>query len=110
MRTKFLLLTLPLVASCTTMSDSLELGTGLGLASGAAATYSGFSAGGNNPTFQTVAIGAGIGTTIGLATAYFTHKKVESDRQSCQTDQIETHFGDLPPSPFIVPKMNFQKG
>jgi hypothetical protein len=110
MKKQYLLPLLLLLTSCTTMNDSLELGAGLGFATGAGATYAGFSAGGNNPSLQTVAIGAGVGTIVGLATSYFTHRKLESDRQSCQENQIETHFGDLPPSPFVVPKTLPKKG
>lgn len=110
MRKELFLLTLPLIVSCTTMNDSLELGSGLGLAAGAATTYAGYSTGGRNPTLETVAVGAGIGATLGLLTSYFTHRKVAEDRQSCQAEQVESHYGDLPPSPFVVPQMSKRKG
>ena len=46
----------------------------------------------------------------GLIAAYFTHKAVEEDREQFHSDETEMHFGDLPPSPFVVPKMNRKKG
>lgn len=96
--------------SCATMNDSLQLGGGLGAAAGAASTYAGYKAGGQSPGLETVAIGAGIGSIAGLITSYFTHKKLESDRKENETNQFEVHFGDLPPSPFVVPKMTPKKG
>ena len=97
-------------ASCATMNDSLQLGGGLGGAAGAAATYVGYRAGGNTPSLETVAIGAGIGSIAGLITSYFTHKKLESDRKENEVQNFEVHFGDLPPSPFVVPKTTSKKG
>ena len=96
--------------SCATLDDSLQLGAGLGAASGVAATYAGHSATGKSPSFETVAAGAGIGLGLGLITSYFTHKKIAEDRLASQSDQVEMHFGDLPPSPFIFPKINSKKG
>lgn len=92
-----------LTPACSTMNDSLQLGASLGGAAGAAATFGGYSAGGKSPSFSTVAIGAGIGTAIGLLTSYLVHKQVAADRTACDSQQIEIRYGDLPPSPFIVP-------
>ena len=97
-------------SSCATMNDSLTLGASLGAATGAAATYIGYSAGGQSPALETVVVGAGIGTALGLITSYFTHKKVEEDRASYKSDQFEMYFGDLPPSPFIIPQSVTKKG
>lgn len=111
MRNKYVLFMVPLLStSCATMNDSLQLGAGIGAATGAAATYAGFSAGGKSPELGTVALGAGVGAAVGMITSYFTHKKVEEQRQSYQSDQTEMHFGDLPPSPFIVPRTLPKKG
>lgn len=97
-------------SGCATMDRSLELGGGLGAAAGIGAVYSGSAISGKAPSLEAVAIGAGIGSVIGLITSYFTHKSVVEDRKSNEADQIEMHFGDLPPSPFIVPKPQIKKG
>lgn len=111
MRYRYFVISITLLnISCATLDDSLQLGAGLGAASGVAATYAGYSAAENTPSFETVAAGAGIGLGIGLITSYFAHKKLAEDRLANQADQVEMHFGDLPPSPFIVPKMNPKKG
>ncbi len=111
MKYTYAILTLSiLTTSCATMNDSLQLGAGLGAASGAVATYTGYRAGGASPAFETVAIGAGIGSAIGLIASYFTHKKLDEDRKANNTQEFEMNFGDLPPSPFIVPKMIPKKG
>ena len=105
MRQRYLcLLLVGMLAGCSTLEQSLELGGGMGAIAGASAVYAGAEATtGKAPSLETIAISAGIGTVVGLVTSYYTHKSVEVDRQSCQSDQIEMHFGDLPPSPFIVP-------
>ncbi len=109
-KSKFAVILLLLFCSCSTLNQSLQLGVGLGTVSGAVAAYSGYSAGGQSPNLETIAIGAGIGAVIGLATSYFTHQSVTEDRKSCEADQIEMHFGDLPPSPFVIPKNLNKKG
>jgi len=97
-------------SGCASMNDSLKLGAGLGAATGAAAAYASSSASGQKPTLENVAIGAGIGTVVGLITSYFTHKQVAEDRKDYEVQQFEMNFGDLPPSPFVVPKMTPKKG
>lgn len=98
------------LTACSTMSESLQLGTGVGAAVGAAATYAGHSGAGSKPTIEDVGLGAGIGIGIGLITSYFTHKSVENERRDNSAYQTEIYFGDLPPSPFIVPKTNTKRG
>jgi hypothetical protein len=82
----------------------------MGALSGAAATYAAHASTGAEPSFENVALGAGIGLGVGLLTSYITHRQVEDDRQSYLSQQTEMHFGDLPPSPFITPKMTPKKG
>ena len=102
----FSLVTLLLVStSCATMNESLQLGAGMGVATGAAATYSAHASTGASPAAKDVALGAGIGLGIGLLTSYITHKQVEKDREDFLGGQTEMHFGDLPPSPFVIPKI-----
>lgn len=111
MKYRYLFSTIALVTtSCATMNESLQLGAGLGAMSGAAATYAAERSTGHEPPFENVALGAGIGLAVGLITSHIVHRSVEERRQSFQADQTEMHFGDLPPSPFIVPKMTPKKG
>lgn len=93
------------LTSCSTMNESLQLGGVLGAVSGVAATYAGFSAAESKVPGATISLSAGIGLGVGLLTSYLVHRRVEADRADYDTDQTEMHFGDLPPSPFIVPKM-----
>ncbi len=100
-----------LTTSCATMNESLELGGSMGALTGATATFVAHkSTSGESPAFGSVALGAGVGAIAGLVTSYFTHKNVEERRQSLQAEQTEMFFGDLPPSPFVVPKMSVKKG
>jgi hypothetical protein len=111
MKRNFLLTVLLLITtSCTTMNESLKLGATLGALSGAGATYAAQSESGRGSSGENVALGAGIGMAVGLVTSYIVHKQVEEDRQDTLLQQTEIHFGDLPPSPFIMPKFNPKKG
>jgi|GEM_PF-1433938 len=98
------LLPLVLTTACSTLNESLELGAGLGAASGAAAAFASYSSLGAKPPGGAVALSAGVGLGVGLLTSYLVHRRVETDRTDYEADQVEMHFGDLPPSPFIVPK------
>ncbi len=91
-------------AACSTLNESLELGAGLGAVSGAAATYVSYSTTGRSPPGGGITLGAGVGLGIGLLTSYLVHRQVGADRADCEADQVEMHFGDLPPSPFVIPK------
>lgn len=110
MKTNFILAALLLQTGCSTLNDSLKLGASMGTLAGAGATYAAQSGSGNSPSFENVALGAGIGLGVGLLTSYVTHRQVEEDRASYQFQQTEMTFGDLPPSPFVVPKMTPKKG
>jgi len=88
---------------CSTLNESIQLGGTLGSLAGAGATYAGHRGAGHSPIFGDVALGAGIGMAVGTLASYFIHGKVAEDRETCDIDQIELHFGDLPPSPFVVP-------
>lgn len=99
-----LMLITALASSCATMDESVRLGGTVGMATGIASVYTGHIGSGTPATLQDAAIGAGIGTILGVVTSYLIHGSVEERRQSLQSEQTEMHFGDLPPSPFIVPK------
>ena len=106
-----LVLLAALGSSCATMSESMQLGASMGGATGMAAVFAGRAGTGNSTSFNDIAIGAAIGTGLGVLTSYLVHGSVEERRQSLQLDQTEMHFGDLPPSPFVLPKSaNSKKG
>ncbi len=98
-----------LLTSCTTLDQSFRLGAATGAITGAAATYAGGGSSGKPPTLEEVGIGASIGLGIGLITSYFVHQSVVSDREE-SARQTEIYFGDLPPSPFVIPQPNIKKG
>lgn len=98
-----------LSVSCSTLDQSFRLGATTGALTGAAATYAGHEATGRSPTSEEVAIGASIGLGLGLITSYFIHQQVIEDREET-TRQTEIYFGDLPPSPFIIPQPKLKKG
>jgi hypothetical protein len=89
--------------SCATMNESVQLGATIGTLTGASAAYAGHVGAGSKTTLGDIAIGAGIGTVLGVITSYLVHGSVEEKRASLLSDQTEMHFGDLPPSPFIIP-------
>lgn len=91
------LLTLP---ACTTLNESLQLGATMGALTGAAAVYSGEQSAGIKPSGEHVLSGAAIGLGLGLITSHVIHQNVAS-RRATDPDQIDMHFGDLPPNPFI---------
>lgn len=97
-------LTLAITTGCSTMSESLQLGAGIGAMTGGMATYAGHRGAGHSPSVEDVALGAGIGLGVGLLTSYLTHKTVTEDRSEFDRSQTDMHFGDLPPSPFILPQ------
>lgn len=98
-----------LTASCTTLDQSFRLGATTGALTGAAATYAAHSLNGRNPSLEEVGLGATIGLGLGLITSYFVHQQVVEDREE-MTKQTEIYFGDLPPSPFMIPQLKLKKG
>ncbi len=102
--------TILLFCGCATLNDSLKLGAGVGALTGAAATFSAETAAHGQAKMENVALSAGIGAGIGILTSYLVHRSVESERSEDSSAQFEMHFGDLPPSPFIMPKTKAKKG
>lgn len=100
---------LSLAVSCSTLDQSFRLGAATGAIAGAAATYGANSAVGRNPSIEEVGIGASIGLGIGLIASYFVHQSVVEDREE-MSRQTEIYFGDLPPSPFVIPQPKQKKG
>lgn len=99
-----------MAASCSTMNESLQLGSGVGALTGATAVYSAGLSTASKPSTSSIATSAAIGAGLGLIASYFVHRSVENERKLQHADQTEMYFGDLPPSPFIVPKMKIKKG
>ena len=109
---KRILLLSPIVAltvSCSTLDQSFRMGAVTGALTGAAATYAAYGAEGRNPSAQEVGTAAGIGLGLGLIASYFIHEQVAEDREE-MTRQTEIYFGDLPPSPFMIPQQKTKKG
>ena len=98
-----------LTSGCSTLDQSFRLGAVTGSLAGAAATYAAERASVGQPTLEDVGIGASIGLGLGLITSYFVHRSVVEDRESAAR-QTEIYFGDLPPSPFIIPGSNNKRG
>lgn len=95
--------------ACSTLSESVQLGSSIGALSGAAATYTAHQSAGEKPSAETVATGALIGLGLGLITSYIVHKNIH-DETSFSIGEPEIYFGDLPPSPFIFQKNQKKRG
>jgi hypothetical protein len=98
-----------LAVSCTTLSQSLELGAPTGALTGAAATYLAQTSSHSPASSENIALGASIGLGVGLLASYLIHDSVAQDRKDLN-QQTEMQFGDLPPSPFVFPKPPLKKG
>jgi hypothetical protein len=98
-----------LSVSCTTLDQSLKLGATTGAITGAAAAFTAYRVINHSPTFKEVGPSIGIGLGLGLLTSYLIHQQVAADRIDTSA-HTEIHFGDLPPSPFIMPVQNKKKG
>ena len=96
-------------SGCTTLDKSFQLGGALGAATGAVATYAGSTAAGGSASSQEIGVGAGIGFAVGLLASYFIHERIISERAEKAAD-TELYFGDLPPSPFIIPLKKLKRG
>lgn len=102
-------LMLALSVSCSTLDQSFKLGATTGALTGMTATYAGHGVSGKPPTLEEVGLGASIGLGVGLLASYFIHQEVAKDRED-NSKETEIYFGDLPPSPFVIPQENKKKG
>ena len=102
--------TLLSTAACSTLNDSIKLGSTMGAITGAAAVHAGHNSADQNPSSNDVTRGAVIGLALGALTAYITHREVEKERSSTYYETNKIHFGDLPPSPFIFPNKRKKGG
>lgn len=99
-----------LCASCSTTSESLQLGGVTGALVGAAAVAAGHAGASEKIKGKSIVIGAEIGSLLGLVMGFAIHRAVENHRRLEAEEQTEMHFGDLPPSPFVVPKAKINFG
>lgn len=88
-----------LLTSCSTLNQSVQLGSGMGSLVGASSVLIGASTSHVNAKSEDVMIGAGIGAIVGTALAFLIYKQVSQERTD-YVHQTEVQFGDLPPNPF----------
>ncbi len=99
------------LASCASLNESLQFGAGMGAVAGAASSYTAYKSSGRDPKLEDVAIGAGVGLGLGLITSYLVHKSLaEEPRPYSENETPQMHFGDLPPSPFVMPLVSPRRG
>jgi hypothetical protein len=91
-----------LSTGCTTLDQSFRLGAVTGTVVGASATLAAGHASGRTPRIEEVGVSASIGLGLGLLASYLVHQSVVEDREA-MARKTEIYFGDLPPSPFIIP-------
>ena len=110
MKLKIIFPTFLLISSCTTLNDSMMLGATVGALTSVAAISAANNKTGQNVSNDELASGAGIGVALGLITSYLIHKDVIEKRGDVYQNLPEIHFGDLPPSPFIMSPTIKKKG
>lgn len=98
------------LTACSTLNESMQLGAGIGALTGIAAVSAAGDMAGKNPTDDQKLTAAGAGIALGLLTSYLIHKNIEEKRDDLLQMGPELHFGDLPPSPFIITPMKKKKG
>ncbi len=110
MKLKIIFPTFLLITSCTTLNDSMMLGATIGALTSVGAMSAANNKVGQNATSDELASGAGLGIALGLISSYLIHKDVSEKRGDMYQNLPEIHFGDLPPSPFIMTPMMKKKG
>ena len=98
------------LTACSTLNESMQLGAGIGALTGIAAVSAAGDMAGKNPTDDQKLTAASAGIALGLLTSYLIHKNIEEKRDDLLQMGPELHFGDLPPSPFIMTPMKKKKG
>jgi hypothetical protein len=91
-----------LLPSCTSMSRAMELGGAMGAASSAIAVSWERASGGDRSPKGDILVASSIGLGVGLMAAYLIQKSSEEHIAS-SAPEVDMHFGDLPPSPFLFP-------
>ena len=90
------------LTACSTLNESMQMGASLGATTGVATVSIAGNMAGRNPTNDQKLTAATTGIALGLLTSYLLHKNIEDKRQDFLQMGPELHFGDLPPSPFIM--------
>lgn len=98
------------LTACSTLNESIQLGAGVGALTGLAAVSVAGDMAGKNLSDDQKITAASAGIAIGLLTSYLLHKNIEEKREDFLQSGLEIHFGDLPPSPFIMTPIKKKKG
>jgi hypothetical protein len=98
------------LTACSTLNESMQLGAGVGAITGLAAVSAAGDIAGKNPSDDQKLTSASVGIALGLLTSYLLHKNIEEKRVDFLQSGPEIHFGDLPPSPFIMTPVKKKKG
>lgn len=98
------------LTACSTLNESMQLGAGVGVLTGIAAVSAAGDMASKNPTDDQKLTAASAGLAIGLLTSFLLHKNIEEKRDDLLQMGPELHFGDLPPSPFIMTPTKKKKG
>lgn len=88
-----------LLTSCSTLDQSVRLGSSLGSVTGASTVLVGASVSHTNAKAEDVLVAAGIGAIVGTAISYLIHKQIDKERTD-YVHKTEVQFGDLPQNPF----------
>lgn len=97
-----------LLASCSTLDQSMKLGSGLGAMTGASTVLIS-SNGPSNAKAEDVLMASGIGAIIGGAISFLIHRQIDKERSDF-IQSTEVQFGDLPPNPFQFSNSNNKGG
>lgn len=98
------------LTACSTLNESMQLGAGVGAITGLTAMSAVGEMAGKSPTGDQKIAAASAGIALGLLTSYLLHKNIEEKREDLLQAGPEIHFGDLPPSPFIMTPIKKKKG
>jgi hypothetical protein len=98
------------LTACTTLSESMRLGAGVGALTGIATVTTASNLAEKNVSEDQKLHAASVGIALGLLTSFLLHKNIEEKRESFFQSGPEIHFGDLPPSPFIMTPNRKKKG
>jgi len=98
------------ITACSTLNESMQLGAGIGVLTGLVTVSTAGEMAGKGPSEEHKLSAASTGIAIGLLASYLLHKNVEEKRSDFVQSGPEIHFGDLPPSPFIMTPPRKKKG